>query len=1125
MKRWGLFILMFVALPLYGQLKQSVIKVDTLKSATANRRFTFVDSAYFKKNVYVEDRLILTDTINTMGSDTIASRAYARLVGGGSPDSSLYVTVTRLADTASAIRGAITGGGIDTLRNLPGAGVALYKEGSGDSLKRLKAGYGLDATDNTDSVTVAVDTSEVATPYDISLKANTTALADTADSLRAELADTSSTLRTLIGTKADTSARMTGAQIQDSINAMTALNLIPGGINGSSLYMEKTGAVLSVDNMGFSVSGDSGEYSLTLGDYDGNYNGTSIGIDDNAQRLYLNATSGININGGRYITTTDSILLKADVGQGAYISDSTKYKLANDSTAGTGYVTPTQLADSVSTRLTLSYTPGEGIVGSTPYFVDTTVLAPSPLSITDGVFNYSPSGYSVFNIQGDSTGYICSLGDWDGGNNGTSIAVNDQTGSILLSGNAWMSGTLAFGGGDTLASSSDLLQNSDTTSLLATQSDLASYKLSSDSTAGTGYATQNDLGSYPLTSSLRQGAYENDTTKLLVQDSVMGEPTGFRIRTDNTITFTDATRKFLIAATGTNFYVWSRGNRYTKTRDSLIVDSTTALHYIYYDSLGVLQQSTDAWDINSTNIAIATVYYNATTQKGLLGDERHGLQMDGATQEYVHETRGAVHVSGLAGTFAADGSTTTIASGEFYDDDFEHLISQQDSVRVFYRVGSAWKWTSVQGQYFDTLTNVPAYDNAGTKTALGVGKYSVSWIFVTNDEAYPVYVIMGQAEYNTQALAEAASPSGLSLGTLPVVEMLLCYRVVWQRNGAVITYKSATDYRKSSSGGIANYTATDHSSLSNLAYSLSGHTGFVGYTDSTTTFATPTQLGSYQLANTGFTAGSIPFIGSGGALRQNNAGLFWDSTNARLGIGTATPQQTLSLASGKDFAIYNTADEATNYERLGINYTSNVATIESKLGGSGTARSLQLKQWSDATGNATFTLNRGALPFFSSNQTATGAASATVGAFDITGGARTGATAVAFSLRPTIQQGTTNSYTALLINVTETSTGSGAKNLLDAQVGGASKFSIANDGAITGSAITRGSNAWAGTAEHDTVAITGASVNDYYAVTLTGTAAPSANDLFTIEVTATGFILHRSASGTSGRGYHWIRMK
>lgn len=44
-----------------------------------------------------------------------------------------------------------------------------------------------------------------------------------------------------------------------------------------------------------------------------------------------------------------------------------------------------------------------------------------------------------------------------------------------------------------------------------------------------------------------------------------------------------------------------------------------------------------------------------------------------------------------------------------------------------------------------------------------------------------------------------------------------------------------------------------------------------------------------------FTAGSVVFSGASGIYTQNNAKLFWDNTNARLGIGTATPSTTVQI--------------------------------------------------------------------------------------------------------------------------------------------------------------------------------------------------------------------------------------
>jgi len=48
-------------------------------------------------------------------------------------------------------------------------------------------------------------------------------------------------------------------------------------------------------------------------------------------------------------------------------------------------------------------------------------------------------------------------------------------------------------------------------------------------------------------------------------------------------------------------------------------------------------------------------------------------------------------------------------------------------------------------------------------------------------------------------------------------------------------------------------------------------------------------------AITSATAGSVLFAGTSGVLQQDNANLFWDDTNNRLGIGTSTPTFTLDV--------------------------------------------------------------------------------------------------------------------------------------------------------------------------------------------------------------------------------------
>lgn len=61
-------------------------------------------------------------------------------------------------------------------------------------------------------------------------------------------------------------------------------------------------------------------------------------------------------------------------------------------------------------------------------------------------------------------------------------------------------------------------------------------------------------------------------------------------------------------------------------------------------------------------------------------------------------------------------------------------------------------------------------------------------------------------------------------------------------------------------------------------------------------------------------------------------------------------------------------------------------------------------------------------------------------------------TVIVHSIAPTSTQTGTAAFTALDINVTETTTGSGAKNLINARVGGSSKFSVSDGGKVQAAA-------------------------------------------------------------------------
>ena len=79
-------------------------------------------------------------------------------------------------------------------------------------------------------------------------------------------------------------------------------------------------------------------------------------------------------------------------------------------------------------------------------------------------------------------------------------------------------------------------------------------------------------------------------------------------------------------------------------------------------------------------------------------------------------------------------------------------------------------------------------------------------------------------------------------------------------------------------------------------------------------------------AITSATAGSVLFAGTSGVLQQDNANLFWDDTNNRLGIGTATPSVSLELGTstlGAEQLINSTIGSNIAPAIVSGNYTVN----------------------------------------------------------------------------------------------------------------------------------------------------------------------------------------------------------
>lgn len=91
--------------------------------------------------------------------------------------------------------------------------------------------------------------------------------------------------------------------------------------------------------------------------------------------------------------------------------------------------------------------------------------------------------------------------------------------------------------------------------------------------------------------------------------------------------------------------------------------------------------------------------------------------------------------------------------------------------------------------------------------------------------------------------------------------------------------------------------------------------------------------------STVFTVGSLVFAGSSGIYQQNNANIFWDNTNDRLGIGTAGPLSMLHIV-GKGNSADGAQIDSTTQSRVMVNNTSGGASFLSSVvfAKSGTAK-------------------------------------------------------------------------------------------------------------------------------------------------------------------------------------------
>lgn len=300
-----------------------------------------------------------------------------------------------------------------------------------------------------------------------------------------------------------------------------------------------------------------------------------------------------------------------------------------------------------------------------------------------------------------------------------------------------------------------------------------------------------------------------------------------------------------------NWFYYYKGKKVNVTWNIVATAHTNAYGTYYYyfnDASGTLTVADTIFDIPTT-VQVAYVIYNPTatdTIKGICFEERHGLQMDGMTHEYLHEKNGSVYESGGAiadytpNVDSVAATTYSITATTFDDEDLETTtIAQADgsNYTLMWRT-AAWQWDWLTGQSLPYIiaNNNLTYNPSGsalveiTTTNRWVNFYPI----VTNavDTKFQNIILPSRALYTSLALAQAEefttyfSRSGFLAEFVPLYKVTYKYNTGYSKTTGKSRIESVQTLR-----GLVTITgampATDHLSLSNLTggtYSDWGHT-------------------------------------------------------------------------------------------------------------------------------------------------------------------------------------------------------------------------------------------------------------------------------------------------------------
>jgi len=302
------------------------------------------------------------------------------------------------------------------------------------------------------------------------------------------------------------------------------------------------------------------------------------------------------------------------------------------------------------------------------------------------------------------------------------------------------------------------------------------------------------------------------------------------------------------------------------------------------DPTASLQLSTKQYVDNQVATVSNTTFHTASaaaTTANLTATYNNGTAGVGAT----------LTNSGAQAAFAVDGYTASLSDRILVKD---QTTGAQNGIYTVTTLGSgSTNWVLTRATDFNTVGTGPNFIETGASTFVNGGTTwgSTSWVMnttgtITVGTTSLVWVQTSSSGNITVTAPITKVGNTIGLGTVGVANggtgltSLTAYAVLYAASTSSVGQisPSTTGYPLLSTGAS---TAPAFGQLSLTA----GVTGTL-----------PVGNGGTGTA-TSFTTGSVVFAGASGVYSQNNAKLFWDNTNNRLGLNTATPQTQLTILS------------------------------------------------------------------------------------------------------------------------------------------------------------------------------------------------------------------------------------